>query len=383
MNRTIDRYIFNEIWPVFMAGMFIFLFIVLSGKMLNISEWIVTFSVRPSKIGIMIFYLIPGLVLFALPAVSLLAILAALLRMSGDNEIMALKSLGISLKQMLPAVLVVTTLSCLLAVFLSFYGTPWANNAFKNLILNIAQSKSDFGIKERIFCKPFNGITFYVQQFSVKDGIMRDVFIVDARDKLLRTTYAAKEGRILVSSTTKTINFQLSDVDVFRTEKGFQRTEIGHLGYYNFPIGINDIMPHINKRKLSVEEMPIDQLIKELQTDRDDPIKHQERLNELMQRFSIPLAVFLMGLIGFPLGAQIKSGGRVTGTVVSLLIFAVYYLMWAGIRGLGEIGILPAKYGTWVPVIFLSVSYFYLFKRAKEERSISLFETYFLRSNRK
>jgi len=378
MRRTINKYIFNEIWPVFLSGMFIFLFIVLSAQMLNISEWIVTFSVKPIKIAIMVLYLMPRFVLFALPAVSLMAILIALLRMSGDNEIMALKSLGIGLKQMLPAVFVMTVLACLLAVFLSFFVAPWANNSFQNLIFNIAQTKSDLGIKERIFSKPFQGITFYVQQFSVKDGVMTDVFIVDARDSALTTTYIAKEGKIILNPAAKAINFQLADVDVFLTERGLQKAKTGHLGLYNFPIGINDIMLRFNKRKLSVEELPIDSLIKELKNNQKDPIKHHALMNELMQRFSIPLAVFLMGLIGFPLGAQIKSGGRVMGTVVSLLIFLIYYLMLAGIRGISEIGILSQQYGSWIPILFLAASYLYLFKRAKEERSISLFERYFL-----
>lgn len=326
----------------------------------------------------MILYLIPRFVLFALPAVSLLAVLVAFLRMSGDNEIMALKSLGISLKQMLPAVLYVSLGACCMAIFLSFFGAPWANNAFNNLIFNIAQTKNDFGIKERIFHQPFEGITFYVQQFSAKDRMMSDVFILDGRDRNSTTTYIAKSGKVVSNPEAKVINFQLTDVDFFIARTGENRSETGKLGSYNFAVGINDILANFSNRKQSVEEIPINGLIHEIKKVKKGSAGYNKLMIELMQKFSVPLAVFLMGLIGFPLGAQIKSGGRTVGAVVSMLIFLLYYLSLAGIKGISEIGLLSLKYGTWIPIVFLIISYIYLFKRAKKEQSINFLEKYFL-----
>jgi len=326
----------------------------------------------------MILYLIPRFVLFALPAVSLLAVLMAFLRMSGDNEIMALKSLGISLKQMLPAVFYVSIGACCMAIFLSFFGAPWANNAFNKLIFNIAQTKNDFGIKERIFHQPFEGVTFYVQQFSAKDRMMSDVFILDGRDRNSTTTYIAKRGKVVSNPEAKVINFQLTDVDFFIARTGENRSQTGKLGSYNFAVGLNDILANFRNRKQSAEEIPINRLIHEIKKVKKGSARYNELIIELMQKFSVPLAVFLMGLIGFPLGAQIKSGGRTVGAVVSMLIFLLYYLSLAGIKGIGEIGLLSVKYGTWIPIVFLIISYIYLFKRAKKEQSINFLEKYFL-----
>jgi len=93
-----------------------------------------------------------------------------------------------------------------------------------------------------------------------------------------------------------------------------------------------------------------------------------------MERFSIPFAVFLMGLIGAPLGAQLRAGGRLVGIVVSLLIFLFYYLLLVGVRNIGETGFLSPAVGSWFPVFFLLCACLYLMKRSEKEKSVALFE---------
>ena len=99
----------------------------------------------------MVLYSLPDFVVFALPAVSLMSVVLAFLRLSADSEIIALKSCGISLYQMLPTVVVLSIVGLLLTAFISIYAVPWGNNSFKDLVFQIAESKADLGIKERIF----------------------------------------------------------------------------------------------------------------------------------------------------------------------------------------------------------------------------------------
>jgi lipopolysaccharide export LptBFGC system permease protein LptF len=106
-------------------------------------------------------------------------------------------------------------------------------------------------------------------------------------------------------------------------------------------------------------------------TPRNDP-RYNELVMELMEKFSIPFAVFLMGMIGAPLGAQLRAGGRFAGIVISLLIFGIYYLFQATMRGLLESGFLSPYISAWLPDLFLLASCAFLMKRAGEERSINL-----------
>jgi lipopolysaccharide export LptBFGC system permease protein LptF len=102
--------------------------------------------------------------------------------------------------------------------------------------------------------------------------------------------------------------------------------------------------------------------------------RQPEILLELMERFSIPLAVLLMGLIGAPLGAQLRAGGRLVGIVVSLMIFMFYYLLLVGVRNISETGFVSPAVGSWLPVFFLLCACLYLMKRSEKEKSVALFE---------
>jgi lipopolysaccharide export system permease protein len=375
MIKTIHRYIFNEIWMPFLTGLTVLLFIVLASKMLNISEWVVTHNVRIILIFKMILYLMPGLMLFALPAIGLMATLVAFLRMSGDNEIIAMKSLGISISQMLPPVIIIATVIYFSANFLSIFAAPWGQRAFKNLIFDITQDKSDLGIKERIFCRPFAGITIYVQETSSDDDkVMKDVFLVDARDLAVPYTIIAKQARISFNPALKIITINFSNATTFRVQKDFEKAETGEFESYSLNIGLSEIMANFSNRKQSAEEMSLGGLWRALKNEGKDSSKNNELLIELMQRFAIPLSVFFMVFIGFTLGTQLKSGGRIAGIILGLGIFICYYLFWIGVRSLGEMGLLAPNYGTWIPTIFLCISYFYLFKRSKEERPVKILE---------
>ncbi|MFH1994568.1 MAG: LptF/LptG family permease, partial [Nitrospinota bacterium] len=219
MKMTLHKYIFNEIWPAFLVSLFVLVFIMLTTSMLSITELVVAQGVGLWYILKLIFYLLPSLVLFALPAASLISVLVAFLRLSSDNEIIALQSSGISHYQILPPVFVLSFLAYLIATCFAIYISPWGNRSFKDSIFMIAKSKADLGIKERIFCEPFDALTFYINSFSPKENIMKDVFIVDSRDPSITNTIVAREGKIFSQPKSRTLTIGLFDGTVFMVDK--------------------------------------------------------------------------------------------------------------------------------------------------------------------
>ena len=367
MKLTLHRYIFHEIWPTFLASLLVFIFIVLAARMLNISEWVVNHGVHVGDVGRMILYLLPGMVLFALPAAILMAVFIAFLRLSHDNEIMALKSSGISLFQMLPSVITVSVIGFVAAMSISIFLVPWGNQSFRDLVFRIAKSKADMGIKERIFSEPFDKVTFYVSSFSPKEKIMKDLFVVDRREPAMTTTIVAKTGVILSDPEGRAIVIHLKEGTAFTTEKKTQAARTVQFSSYDLRIGLDDIMPPDDMRKRSPKEMSIIELADLLSKPEQEKGLRHEMAVELMERISIPFSVFLMGIIGAPLGAQIRSGGRSLGISVSMAIFIVYYLFLAGVRSIGETGVLSPFLGMWLPSLFLLISNVFLLKRVQNE----------------
>lgn len=377
MKLTVHRYILKEIWPPFVASLVVFVFIVLAARILNIAEWVVNHGVGLSHMAGMIGFLLPGMILFALPAAALMAVFMAFHRLSNDNEILALKASGISLYQMLPPVVAVSTLCFVAALVISLLGAPWGHRSFKSLIFEIAHTKADLGIQERIFSEPFSGITFYVNSFSEKDRMMQDVFLVDRRDPASNHTIVAKEGRIVSRPEAKIIALRFVDGTIFISAKKTPDVRTIVFDAYDMTIGLDDIMPALSGRKLSPKEMSLQDLRKALDSRKKKDERYHETLRELMERFSIPFAVFLMGVIGVPLGAQLRAGGRFIGIVISFLVFLFYYLLLAGFRSIGETGIVSPSVGSWIPVLFLLAGCVWLLRRAAKERTINILERFF------
>jgi len=374
LKLTIYKYIFHEVWPTFLASLLVFIFIVLAARMLNIAEWVINHGVSPLQVLKMILYLLPGMILFALPATTLIAVFVGFHRLSGDNEITALKSSGISTYQMLPPVVVLSLTTLIVAAFLGFIGSPWGNRSFKDFIFQIAHSKADLAIKERVFCEPFEGVTFYINSFSSKERLMKDVFLVDRRDPTLTNTIVSREGRIFSHPELKIITVHFFDGTIFMVDKNLEDVRTIEFNTYDLNIGLQDMMPALLSRKRAPKEMFVRELSETIKTAAKGNIEYNEAAIELMERFAIPLAVFLMGIIGVPLGAQIRSGGRFLGIVISLVVFLMYYMFLAGVRSIGESGTVSPFIGPWLPDLFLFLSCLYLLRRAGRERSIHLFD---------
>jgi len=371
MKITLYKYIVNEIWPTFLACLFVSVFIVVATKMLSITDLVVAKGVPLAQVVWMVVYLLPDIIAFALPAASLIAVVLAFLRLSVDSEIIALKSTGISLYQILPPVVVLSCIGLLIAIVISFIGVPWGNSSFKHLIYQIAESKADLGIKERVFSEPFDNVVFYVNHYSEQEKEMGDVFVTDSRDKSVTNTIIAEKGRVFFHPEKKIITLRFKNGTIFVVEKGLQSGRTIKFKTYDLNIGLRDIMAALASRRKSPKEMTAGELMRELRAVPKGEVEHNEMIIELFEKFTIPLAVFLMGIIGMPLGSQLKGRGLSLGIGVSLTVFAIYYLCLAGVKNVCESGALPPVIGVWIPDLFLLITCIYLLRRVAREQTIN------------
>ena len=50
MKLTLHKYIFNEIWPTFLASLFVAVFIIIATKMISITELVITKGVHATQV---------------------------------------------------------------------------------------------------------------------------------------------------------------------------------------------------------------------------------------------------------------------------------------------------------------------------------------------
>lgn len=365
LKRTIHKYIFGEVWPVFLSTLLIFTLIVVASRILSIMEWVVNRGIHPIHVIKLVLFLLPKVILFVLPAATLMAVLIGFLRMSGDNEIIALNASGISLHQMLPPVVALSLAGCFLAGFISLFASPWGNRAFQETIFRIVQSRADIQIKERIFYEVFDDVVFYVNSISSKEGVMQNVFVVDKRDQDTTHSIVAKEGRILHGQEKNLITIRFINGVVFMGDRELTTARTMHFKTYDLNLNLKDIIPPLDEMKRSPDELYLKEILQQLREIPKGEVRNNELVIKLFEIFTIPLAVIFMGLIGAPLGAQIRSQGRSVGIALGLVVFLAYYLCLMGARSICEQGAVQPAIGMWLPSFFLAVCCFSLFRSAR------------------
>jgi hypothetical protein len=87
---TINRYILKEFLVPFAVNVLFFTFIFLMAELIEITNWVVNYNINLMTILVMIFYQMPFLLIFVIPISVMITVLLTFLRLSNENEILAI-----------------------------------------------------------------------------------------------------------------------------------------------------------------------------------------------------------------------------------------------------------------------------------------------------
>ncbi len=169
LNSITNRYVFKELFAPFSINIFVFAFLFLMTEMIEIANWIVNYNLSVWDVLTIIFYTMPAFLIYIIPMSVMLAILLTFLRLSSDNEIVAIKSCGMSIYGLLPPVLLFAILGFLLTIFMTLYGVPRSKASLEEMTLEVAASNADIGLKERTFNDTFKGVMLFINKIDVKN----------------------------------------------------------------------------------------------------------------------------------------------------------------------------------------------------------------------
>jgi len=365
------RYLLKEFLQPFVVNTVFFSFIFLMTQILEITNMVVNYNLRLSRIVLMMLYTLPFFLQFVLPMSVMLSILLTFLRMSGDNEITALKAGGIGLYQLLPPALMFAACGCLLTGLVSWYGLPWGRTNFKQLALETAQQHLDALIKERTFNDAFKGVMLYVSHLDPASRMLTDVFIEDQRAENIVTTVVAPSGNLLNDVARGKVvlrlyNGMISQVDV-------DRRSVNTVQFSTYDIAL-DLNPGKGRAGISAskseEEMYVSELLHHIRTATIRDNRYYKLLLEFHKKFSLPFACMALGVLAVPLGIQFKTAKRSYGIGLGMGFFLLYYILLSAGWVFGEAGSYPPFIGMWLPNIVLGGIGLLLLKRAAFEQPI-------------
>ncbi|BBO67503.1 LPS export ABC transporter permease LptF [Desulfosarcina alkanivorans] len=365
----INRYLFLEMLPPFFINLAFFSFIFLMKQILDITDMIVNHKVGVGPVCLLLVYTMPYFLQYVIPMSVMMAVLMTLLRLSGDNEIMALKAGGVSVYRLLAPVLAFSLIGTLLTGYMTLFGVPHGSSRFKTLLFNVATANLNVGLKARTFNDSFDKIMLYVNKIDPHNGELHSVFIEDHRNKEVNNTVVAKTGRIVGDPKNMIYHLRLFEGTINQMDMKDRSSHVIHFETYDIRLDIKAAMTSPGTGEKGPKEMTAAELKAYMhQVKRTDKERFFGASLQLQKKFAIPVACIAMGLLALPLGVQTKNSQKAFGIGLGLFFFLLYYLLMSIGTAFGENGKYPPALGMWVPNLTLGGFGTYLLVRSAREK---------------
>ncbi len=346
------RYILSEMIPSFLLGVLVFIAILLMFQALRLTELFIVHGVGLSTILSMMSYMSISFLPVIFPMSLLFTVLLTYGRLSGDSEVTALHSLGVSFFSISIPAIFLSLLVAFLSAQSSFHLGPWGNRQFELLISKIGSNKASVAIREGTFSEGFFDLVIYANRVDSDAGILDEVFIYDERNPDTPITIVAKQGRIIQedAQNAQAAYLQLMDGDIHRVAQG-RHTQI-HFSTYDIYLS-DPIEENIRKKSpqsLTLEEIRILRADPELK-----PVERRKLDSEYHRRWALSFACIIFALVGVTLGTQTnRRSGKSSGLVLSLVVLITYWALYAASEGISKNGQVPIPLAMWMPnIVFI------------------------------
>jgi len=262
MCKIIYRYIFKEIAYPFVIILGILTFVLLMGKILQIMDLVINKGVSLLSIIKIIFFLLPSFMMFTIPIALLISILIAMGRLSSDNELIALKSSGISLLQIFYPAAVASVLAFCFSILISYFLVPHSNFATKRLLFNIVRQNATINIKEKVFNSDFKDFLIYADKIPVNKNYLEGVIVSDNRIINEPNTILAQKAYLVSDPDSLTVKLRLENGSIHTVSSDLKNYRKIDFASYDIYLSLAGTFVNLDESLKSSTEMTMAELLK-------------------------------------------------------------------------------------------------------------------------
>lgn len=339
-----DRYVLAELIVPFALTLGVFLLVLTMQQGLRFMEWIINRGLGLDVVAKLVLYLLPLMLVLALPVATLIASASAFNRLAGDRELLALWALGVSPWRLLrPVVLFAGAIGLSASVLLNV-GEPVGGESLRELAVNLlGQEHAAVVIEEGRFQPLEGGLILYVRQ-APRPAEFDGVFVFDYRNPDDPQFAVASRGLMAVNPITRDLELTLKQGSLHRKpepDTPYQR------------ILFDDYLRRIDLSSLLrapiAEQRDIAAIKRHLRN--GEPVGPDELSRAVTYDgyHALPVACLLFAVLGLPLGMISSRGGRFGGFVAGLAAILAYYLLMTVASSLARTQLLPPLAAAWLP----------------------------------
>ena len=323
--HILDKYIFKEVFKTFIFGICAFSAVFIgSGTLFRIAQYITEYGASvPSVLKIFVLSL-PGVIIWTFPMSMLLASLLTIGRLSGNSEITAMKSCGISFYRIAFPAIVLGACVSIFAVLFNEYVVPWSNQAYSNVLEYEIKGNLSPQSQEHIIIK------------EIKEGKIQK--LVYARQFVADTN--TMEG-IAMQSFENGEPRHVENAEYAEWKDNMWTMHNGMI--YDVTNGQSQ-----HTMKFDTQVLPINESPKQI-------VQSQKKPEQM--------ASLIFTLVGVPLGMQPNRNSSSMGFVMSIIIIFIYYSLMTMAGAIAQGGILNPMLAVWLPNIIGLLAGGYLMRR--------------------
>ena len=370
MPRLLNTYLINQVLAPFYASLIILTSILFLSRLIPILDIILGYNIGLVDFFRLYAYFTPQLMLFALPMSGMMGVILGTTALNNENELMVLKTSGISLYRMLPPIILVALSAALLTGLFSIYLLPTGKKAKVELAFQLVKEKIERSIPEKRFSESLGDIVLYADSIDQKTRAWKGVYISDMKDPRHPITIISESGIISADSTRGTLSISLQNGVLNRTSADAVQT-INFKGYdMNLPLETPTSNP---LAKVDETTMLQSELLEEADRKGRNSREAATYLIEFHKRLALPVSCFILTLLGFPLGFLSGPRHKTIGIPLGLAIFVLYYVLFTGSKIISESMLLPAGIAIWLPnLLFLILTMLFIKSVAREGHTLYL-----------
>jgi lipopolysaccharide export system permease protein len=402
--KILERYILKENFKPFITSLAVVTFVMLLDRLLDLLKVIIDKKLDFFTVVEIFGLSLPFMLALTIPMAVLLATIMSFGRLSTDNELIAFKSCGINIFNLMKPTIIAAILLSLFMLYFNDYILPDSNHILKNKMIQVNYRRPATAIRSGV-----SNLTIYVRERI--DTELHGIIIYNRETAQFPATINAAYGTIELSdggnSMTATLyNGQAherdeKDKNIYNI-RSFKRLVLNmpDLGYrmkdvdsdYRGDRELNvEAMKGIiadHKEKLVDAKTDLDSLRYEIaryaETQGENPetdkrisqMRNSERIKndklenyqkkiriyevEIHKKYALAFACLVFVLIGAPVGMMTRSNGIGMAFTVSSVVFMIYYGALTGGEELADKGIIAPWLSMWISNIVLSIVGIYL-----------------------
>lgn len=356
MLKIVDRMVLGELRGPLLFGVGLFALLTIGTVVLKeATDFIIEYSLPPETFLFLVGYAAPEFIVLAIPMGALLGTLLAVGRLSGDREIVALRTGGVSLYRLLAPYFVVG----IILTGITFLGNelvvPYCRGKINDFENSVRTGQRGMGNQRRLTWPIYqrSELRFVLVADEVEGSLLTDVLLLyfDPLDKYKNFMVEAEQAEW--DGDTWTF-YDWRQVMLHRRDTGDEQL-IFEAEDANFPDF--NIAPESLKRR---QDKPMDLRLAQLRglirdllggelTSGDKRVLELQTVLHL--KISIPFTPLMFIILAVPLAIIPQRSSRAIGMGVALLVVLVYYSMFVVCQRFGTAGVLPPVVAAWLPNI--------------------------------